>query len=380
MNDNNYILNNKKYLANIMLDEINILSIDNKILDNFKEEKVKLPIYVIRLDDINKSLELKNIRPRVKTNLTKTKEELVKHIQDIKDDTSLNFYISESAELLEKFKQILNNPIKVSFVGKSVKTSKEKQKIINEYLEIANKYVNIEIETTDKKEKIICKNCDNKKEFDILDGNIYICTICSAEQVIMKNVSSYRDIDRVNISSKYTYDRKIHFRDCINQYQGKQNSTINQKVYDDLEKQFELHHLLTGNKNTSKNIRFGNITKEHISIFLKELEYTKHYENIHLIHYNMTGKKPDDIGYLEDKLLEDFDILVDLYDKTFKNNIDRKNFINTQYVLYQLLLRHKHPCTKEDFSILKTMDRKAFHDDIMKVLFTELSWNFSPFY
>ena len=151
------------------------------------------------------------------------------------------------------------------------------------------------------------------------------------------------------------------------------------KVYDDLEKQFELHHLLNGDKDTSKNVRFKNITKEHISLFLKELDYTKHYENINLIHYNLTGIKPDDIGYLEDKLLEDFDILTDLYDKNFKH-IDRKNFINTQYVLYQLLLRHKHPCTKEDFSILKTVDRKAFHDEVMKNLFEICGWNFSPFY
>ena len=114
-------------------------------------------------------------------------------------------------------------------------------------------------------------------------------------------------------------------------------------------------------------------------MFLKELEYNKHYENINLIHYNLTGVKPDDISYLENKLLDDFDSLTELYDKRFKN-IDRKNFINTQYVLYQLLSRHKHPCIKEDFTILKTIDRKSFHDDICKVLFEERGWNHSPFF
>ena len=58
-------------------------------------------------------------------------------------------------------------------------------------------------------------------------------------------------------------------------------------------------------------------------IFLKELNYPKHYENVHLIHYNFTGIKPDDILYLEDKLLDDFDLLIDLYHKTFKH-IKRK--------------------------------------------------------
>jgi ribosomal protein S24E len=82
----------------------------------------------------------------------------------------------------------------------------------------------------------------------------------------MKHNSSYTDIDRVNISCKYTYDRKVHFRDCINQYQGKQNSTIHQKIYDDLEIQFERHHLLHGGKETNKEIRFKDVTKNHVLI------------------------------------------------------------------------------------------------------------------
>ena len=98
-----------------------------------------------------------------------------------------------------------------------------------------------------------------------------------------------------------------------------------------------------------------------------------------LIHYNFTDIKPDDISYLEEQLLDDFDILTDIYDKRFKN-INRKNFINTQYVLFQLLSRHRHSCKKEEFIILKTIDRKFFHDEICKELFEELGWNHSPFY
>jgi hypothetical protein len=136
--------------------------------------------------------------------------------------------------------------------------------------------------------------------------------------------------------------------------------------------------LLVGDENTSKTEKFKNITKEHIAIFLKELGYSKHYENINLIHYNITGIKPDDIGYLEDKLLEDFDTLTEVYDKTFKH-IDRKNFINTQFCLYQLLIKHKHPCKKEDFSILKTIDRLNFHNEVCSRLFEMCNWSFTSF-
>ena len=94
---------------------------------------------------------------------------------------------------------------------------------------------------------------------------------------------------------------------------------------------------------------------------------------------------PDDhhsaeyISHLEPKLLEDFDLLVSQYDKKYKKNkkLSRKNFINTHYVLYQLLRRHKYPCKKSDFNILKSNERKSFHDKICKELFKDLGWNFT---
>ena len=263
-------------------------------------------------------------------------------------------------------------------LGKPAKSDKNKLFLIKKFIDIAQNYVNIDIsDSTNSSEIIQCENCGNKKDFDIIETNIYICLKCFSEQIIMKHVSSYNDIDRINISSKYMYDRKVHFRDCIKQYQGKQNSTIPDKIYKDIEHQFSKHHLLIDSP--IKEEKFQNITKNHILLFLKELGYSNHYENVHLIYYNFTGIKPDDISYLEEQLLDDFDALTDLYDKQFKN-INRKNFINTQYVLYQLLQRHKHKCNKEEFIILKTIDRKFFHDEVCKTLFEQLGWNHTPFY
>lgn len=362
------------------MSDIDILSIDARIHQKFSDEAQKLPEYRKQLEDLEWTLELDNLRPRVLNTLRKNRSELIERIEDIENNSQLNFYITETAELLDKYINILQEPMRMTFMGKPKKSNKKKQKVIDEYINIAQNYININTEIPEKKNKIECSNCSNRKEFDIAEGNIYICRQCSAQQIVLKHISSYRDINRVNISSKYMYDRKVHFRDCINQYQGKQNSTILPKVYKDLEEQFEKHHLLVGGPNDPKEVRFSKITKEHVGMFLKDLNYTKHYENINLIHYNFTGIKPDDIGYLEDKLLEDFDMLTDLYDKKYRHNVDRKNFINTQYVLYQLLTRHKHPCAKEDFTVLKTIDRKAFHDEVCSDCFSILGWNHTPLF
>ncbi len=362
-------------------DEIDIIEIDNKIKQNFDDELSKLAQYSEKLAELQKGITVRNLSTRVKLHLQESIDSLSKHVDDVEHNISLNFYIIETAMIIEDYKAILNKPLKINFMGKVSRNNKEKRVLIHSYIEIANKYVDININFNEnKKVKITCQECGNSKNFEIEEGNLYICSNCSTQQNILKNVSSYKDINRINISSTYQYDRKIHFRDCINQYGGKQNCFINKEVYDELEEQFELHHLLVGSvKSESQHYRFKNITKEHINMFLKELGYTKHYENINLIHYNLTGIKPDDIGYLEEKLLDDFDVLTKTYDKLYKH-LDRKNFINTQYVLYQLLVRHKHPCSKEDFSILKTIDRKNFHDEICQTLFEHIGWSFISFY
>jgi len=351
-----------------------ILIIDMKIRKKFMDELKNLNNYQIKLKELEVSLLKDKISIPLKSRLENEKLTLANYINDLSINKNLNLYDAETVEILEKYKKILKIPQQQSFMGKKEKNNSEKDNLIDQYISISSKYIDIEIK---RDKKIKCDNCMNKKDFEITDDNFYICSVCYSEQNIVKHRSSYNDIERVNISTKYMYDRKVHFKDCINQYQGKQNCTIQDDVYRKLEEQFRLHHILINSEN--KYEKFSRITKFHISSFLKELNYPNHYENVHLLHYNFTGKKPDDITYLEEQLLIDFDDLTELYDKRYKN-INRKNFINTQYVLFQLLRRHKHKCKEEDFIILKTMDRKSFHDDVCKTLFEELNWNHTPFF
>jgi DNA-directed RNA polymerase subunit RPC12/RpoP len=244
-----------------MILDIDILEIDAKIIHNFDEDRRRIDMYEDKKKELESSLKLNSLTQRTKNSLEDSIKTLESHIEDIRTDKLYNFYIIESAEILEKYKQILKQPQKVNFIGKPMKNNKEKQKLVLLYLDIATKYVDIKLDysnnqstnntnhnnnssssSTSKKDKITCNNCSNNKDFDIEEGNIYICLNCSSQQFILRNVTSYKDIYRFYISTKYMYDRKIHFRDCIKQYQGKQNSSISQEVYDDLIREFESHH------------------------------------------------------------------------------------------------------------------------------------------
>ena len=78
--------------------------------------------------------------------------------------------------------------------------------------------------------------------------------------------------------------------------------------------------------------------------------------------------------------MDEFEQLTSTYDMLYQTKHikhSRKNFINSQYVLYQLLLKHNHICNKDDFALLKTLNTRKEHDLICKELFEYLGWNFT---
>lgn len=356
---------------------MDIIAIDAKILQYFDEEEKKLDFYKSRL------AELEAIKTGA--NLQKLIEACRMKINNIETGEDKAFYLADSFELIERYKKLLKTPIKVVFFGSNQAQTQplqqEKDDIVTKYIQIAKAYIpDLYIEQTPMVKKL-CENCGSKKTI-LVDNFSCTCTDCGYEYDDNTNCLSYKDIGRTNILQKYTYENRSHFKDALNQYQGKQNCKIDPKIFDDLEREFEKHHLLVGTKQTPARERFSRIKKEHIMLFLKELGYDKQYENANYIYSEITGEKCPDIGHLEDQLIEDFEILSNLYIKKFKyeKSIERKSFINVQCVLFQLLLKNKYPCKKEDFNILKTTDRRTFHDEILLQLFEELGWNYTPFF
>ena len=280
----------------------------------------------------------------------------------------------ETSNILMEYKQILNKPIIVDFMNNKKDNTDEKLIIIKKFMNVYNKFYNKN--NINESSILTCPNC--KSSNYKCNDNYYICEDCGQSSTILGQNSSYKDSERINIVPRYTYDRKSHFRDCINQFQGKQVVNINQSVYDDLDRQFEQNRLLLGNKNTPKHKRYKNITKKHIQIFLKETKNSKHYEDINYIYQYLTGNKINDISHIERQILEDFDVLTDAYDKLYKQKTDisRKSFINSQYVLFQLLRKYNYKVNISEFNILKTSDRQNFHDEVCKELFKYLGWNF----
>lgn len=308
-----------------------------------------------------------------------------KHITFIKTQDMV--YPVNVSCIIDKYKNTIQSPIKMSFIGrKKTEMNDDLQCIFDEFFDMikcifSEAILNIIFEDTIKNgdhskhsgQSLAQSVCENCKEI-IHDSTCYNCGSIENEVVDYDN-STYDDNERININKQFTYEKKCHFRDTINQYQGKQNKYIPDDVYKRLNEYIEKEGLFD-KKATTKLGQYSKVKKSHIKEFLKATGYSSHYEDLQLIYSKITGKECPSISQYEKKLYEDFDNLVNAF--LTLSDIKRDNFLNSHYVLRQLLLNQGVKLPAEELNYLKTPSRLRSHDEIYKKCCEKLNWNFTP--
>lgn len=288
---------------------------------------------------------------------------LSKKIEIVSDKKQLLDYISKTSSLIEQYKQL--SCVKTSFVmtGDN-KNEVEKNQLRKQFLIFTKMFIQVD-PIKETKRKISCDNC-GKTDFTISEENLYTCLGCSACFQLPDESHSYKDIDRINLSARYTYTRKGHFKEAIDKFQCKQNTTIEKNVYNVLQMEFEKNGIFREKKQ---------ITKDLIKLFLGENGFSRHYEDIELIYCTITGEKPRDISTYENDLYIDFELQEKIYDEV--KDPERTNSLNVNYKLLKLLERRGYKCKREDYYILKR-EKIAEHDEIWKRQCEKLGWVFIP--
>lgn len=350
---------------------MNFIDVDNFICSILRKnidfyEKYKY------IKEIYKNVDYKNIGGKIYNDI---KSDLI-----ILDELqfSKNIYIlykEKTKYIMEKYVLILKTPLKKQNIDYA---SEQKKSLINEYLNIISTCIpydifkNLKIDSDLNVTEIInyCDNCENSQEF-IKDNDVLICKKCFSEIIKM---AYYNNRSFTLNLPKCNYDRTGHFKECLKQFQGKQNTFISPVLYSDLERALTVNGIINSDSSIPKEKRFAKVTRSHIMYFLKELGYSKHYDDYILIHYNLTGQKPNDITHLEEVLISDFEQISEQYGLMY-NSSDRKNFINIQYILYKLLIKHNCKFNTEDFNVVKSLERKIERDKICKNIFNALGWN-----
>lgn len=337
-----------------------IFEINKQILDLLEKEYTDLP--TLKKKATRYEWITKNSVDEIERQIAEAElEKLTTQINLIESGFREAKYIYRTEGLLEEYRKILAEPIKIDFMGnKNIHQQSRKKDIIMEFLNVAKDYIPVQpIEGQTR--SMVCCHC--KLDLQLEDDYLFVCPSCGYAIKHLASVASYQENNRINVAQRYVYDKRAHFGDSIKKFQAKQNTTISPKVYEDLWGKLESHE-----------IPIEKLTKDHLYEFLKLTGHSDHYEDITLIYCEMTGKPAPNISHLEEQLFCLFDQVDPVYERVKPPK--RVNFLNGQFVLFKLLQKLRYPCSEEDFYILKTREKMLEHDQIWKKICAELSWTY----
>ncbi|BCB67520.1 hypothetical protein [Lymphocystis disease virus 2] len=218
----------------------------------------------------------------------------------------------------------------------------------------------------------------------IINKHLYLVEMIQAEDyldVVKKTIIKQNWFDlimdekpkfkKIDVKKKpYGCHSLYKFKECLKKFQGQQTCKIPDKIYHELEKKFKSYKLLI--PDVESFVKYSKITKNHVLIFLKELKYSKQYENVNLIYYVLTNKK-ENVSHLETVLIEDFIKLLTVYEVN-----DEKENLDVNYVLVHLLIRRFYRFEKDSFHLNKSGYKLKSHNSLCSKLFKVLNWDFTP--
>jgi hypothetical protein len=307
-------------------------------------------------------------------------------------DEQRMLYILDTAHIVEEYRQILLRPVvntfsKQKYLEDRLEARRTRRENYLKFAKAARTYAGFEIPTVkdervfhfekmdffmDEMEGSTCNSCGltNSFRFDDDFGALRTCQGCFAVEKITTLTTSCSDMERVSISgSRYTSDRRFVFRECINQYQGKQTCEIPHVVYENIRSEC----VKLGFIDSSLPNPFQCVTRDHIVMILRDFGHVRHVENVNLIYRVITGNALDDISHLENVLSRDYNILMATHAVKVQQGLMKRRCLTTPDAIYKILRKLGHPCCRSDFTYLRGGSSQN-NDDVTEELFQELGW------
>lgn len=347
-----------------------------------------------KLDELSKLMQKENLKIKGKQNLIERKtsrNKIAQYEKDIKileEKLDKKEYLIKAIPLLEEYEALGSLKQKIAFNNHGIKEeecseSEERQlyrhEIIGDYLEIARKYINIDLMRKLPNEKG-CPGCGlSYEEAEVIedDSGLMICPGCGLEKIKIVKSAIFADNNRVN-NSRNNYEDRANFEKVVMRYQGKQITKPPKELYDKLEAWFLKQDLYTAEHYNSLPLneegRKEGTSKELMMEALSGVSLPGYYDDINLICHIYFGWSLPDISHLEEAIMKDYDDFQRVYESLDKEG--RKSSLNSQWKLWLLLKRRGWPCKAADFKIPTTPSILDYHKIISKQVYQILGWDY----
>jgi hypothetical protein len=247
----------------------------------------------------------------------------------------------------------------------------------------------------------ICKKCSCNMIIDKKESTLS-CPTCGFSEWFF-DTDAPQWSDSVELSTQFAYERLSHFKEHLNQFQGKEMKDIPEELISLILMEMgkiRVHPdhltrdtLITVLKKLKKSLRYNlmemdklgthpdQLARKNTLNMLRKLRKSLLHNNVSSIYFRITGIKPPKLSpQLEERLIALFRII----QKPFEDHKpkDRKNFFSYPYTIRKLLeiIAEKDPSVIEYieyFPLLKSREKLMLQDITWKKVCHSLGWPFS---
>lgn len=356
--------------------DVDLIRIDSLIQRKITEEREGLDRKRRRVVDLKVQLS-KSTRRSETVSLEQSIQRLVNEIGRIESRKKLRTYQASTKRYLEAYQEMGRHTQVISFGKNSTSTGvdTERLRIIMGYLEIARKYIDINLIHVERSSQqcLICRS--SLKGIYPNNSDMIQCPSCQVETHYLQ--PSPQDNYAANNASKSNYKDRETFIKAIHRYEGKQKTKFPDILMDTLDIYFRskgypsrdiaVELKLIG---TIEGRRRKKGTSREIMLkALRETSYSTHYEDCSLLCHLTWGSELPDLTMIRDRVLRDYDLSQQIFNRVKGN---RKSSLGADYRLFRHLWHLGFPCHPADFKIVTTPAIIKYYEEVWEKVCLEI--------
>ena len=370
-----------KKISGTYTEDYNILYIDDIIRKKLNQEKYTvLPELKTKYKQYN--IDIMQKQTYIKRDQTlRLMEQAQREIEAIESGSRLAKYNERVRDLIASYKKY-SGPVKtVVFdlddeepVYKEISDEiKQRLYYIEEYINIASEYMELDIVRMTNRFSEICLGCSySLAKVPPNEDGVQRCPKCMTDHDVVIMVKLAKDGARINTNT-VAEDESIHnFLQAFIRYQGLHSDTPSESLYEELDLYFERQGRPSGDEIKKLSLtargRRGDTNHKMLWNALSQIGCSDYYEDANYIGHKYWGWTLPDVMYLRERI-------IDKYIKTQKGFYQippeercRSSSLGTQYRLWRHLQLEGHECYIDEFKIAENPESLRIHNKLWRLM------------
>lgn len=245
--------------------------------------------------------------------------------------------------------------------------------LIDEYLDIAADYIEIDIIRNNSRPSDLCNGCGMSlsKVATSEEGTVR-CPECFTEHDVIILNKLAKDGARINTNNSTDDESIDNFLRAFIRYQGLQLERPDDSLYDELDDYFLRHDRAPGEqiRQLPLNSRGRRGDTDHKMLWnaLSQIGHSEHYEDANLIGHIYWGWTLPNVMHLKERIIDKYNKTQKVFYQIPPEERGRNSSLGTQYRLWRHLQLEGHECYMDEFKIAENSDSIRTHNRLWRLM------------